>query len=129
MAAWRARHEGVDLDAWRTDNGLAPRRFEVLAEREAACDWAIDNVDGLVPGTPASLDPESRFVLAWADGNGVATARAPSGSAELAVWVIERGPRFFGYPWEDEPEIWELLQFEGRAAELARRFFAEVNAS
>jgi len=125
---WRNDHDGEDMEDWQRSNGLAPTRFKVLAAHKAACDWAVGNVDALVPDTPENLDAESRFILSWADGNGVSTASASSGSPELAHWVVERGPRFFGSPWEDEPEIWELLQIEGAVALLARAFFAEVQS-
>jgi hypothetical protein len=126
VAEWRRLHEGEDLGVWQRANGLAPRRFEVLATRKAACEAATARVEELVPNTRATLDAESRFVVAWADENGVTAAGAPPGSAELAAWVVDHGPRFFGYTWEDEPETWELLQIEGEAAALARAFFTEV---
>ncbi|OGQ85136.1 MAG: hypothetical protein A2289_10470 [Deltaproteobacteria bacterium RIFOXYA12_FULL_58_15] len=157
--AWHVVHPDREVDAFRRANGLSPKMFVELAEWKAHCDWALENVDGLVPEIPAILPAEDRFAVSWARANGVTLSEqrqeevAARGSGQRAVdplqvvgkmllhskqrtteyglvhlarWLVAQGPGHFGYPWEEDSEVWRLLQIEGEAEKLVDIFFDEV---
>jgi hypothetical protein len=126
-AAWCNAHAGERPEEWRRQNGLGARTFSELAERHAWCEWAIAEVESLLPEAGTNLEAEDRFVVSWAHAQGVTPPTLAAGSGELAPWIVDRGPGFFGYAWDDDAAVWQHLQIEGQAALLARTFLEEAS--
>ncbi|MFA7013872.1 MAG: TfuA-like protein [Desulfobacterales bacterium] len=97
------------------ENGLTLSEWERLLAQESIVTWADQERAVLLP----DLSGEACFAEAWAGAHGVV---APADSGRPAgEWAMAKGPRYFGFVWEESVAFLDAVRLSGRAAHFAVR--------
>ena len=125
---WRERHVAPAEHDWLYQNGLTAIQFDELLERRALIAWLIAQEPASFgldweyrDALPASREAQSRhgFLRAWAMDNGVTCPEEHTAGYDLAEWITETGPGYFGSLWNLKEAIFRELQITGEAARVA----------